>query len=254
MIRSNKADRCIYAVLLTVLLAAAAFGQASTSGELKSLAGYRYLERVENAKADARGLPLVIGLHWSSSTPQEFGEYISGFSVPVRILLLQGPYEHPRGGHSFYVRQPVSYYDMNADKKMAELLKEAEKLSKFIEAATALYSPKRKPVVIGASQGGDLSYLTAIRYGSLITAAYPLLATFDERVLSDSVPKKKKAPISVYHGDDDPIVNIASVKSHVKALSAAGYKVALTTYPRVKHDISPDMKAAFTKHISAALN
>jgi hypothetical protein len=40
----------------------------------------------------------------------------------------------------------------------------------------------------------------------------------------------------------------------VKALSAAGYKVALTTYPRVKHDISPDMKAAFTKHISAALN
>jgi len=250
MIRSTKADHSIYAMLLTILLAATAFGQTSTNGELKSLAGYRYLERTENARADAKGLPLVIGLHWSSSTPEEFGGYISGFQFPVRILLLEGPYEHPRGGRSFYVRQPVSYYDMNADEKMAQLLKEADRLGKFIEAATALCSPKRKPIVIGASQGGDLSYVTAIRHASLITAAYPLLATFDERILNDAAMDKKKVPIFVYHGDDDPIVNLGDVKGHVKALSSAGYKVRLSTYPNTKHDISPQMKKDFVRQIT----
>jgi len=247
------ACRCILALTLMAFFATAGLSQTPPDSELKSLAGYRYLERTENAKADAKDLPMVIGLHWSSSTPKEFGEYIAGFNIPVRIILLEGPYEHPRGGRSFYVRQPVSYYDMNADEKMAQLLSESEKLGKFIEAATALYTPKRKPVVIGASQGGDLSYLAAIRYGSLITAACPLLATFDERILINSGSFKKQAPIFVYHGEDDPIVRIADVNGHVKALNAAGYKIRLSTYPGTKHDISAEMKNAYLHRINTAL-
>lgn len=239
--------------ILVALLAAVGSSQSNSDGDLKSLAGYRYLERTENAKADAKKLPLVIGLHWSSSTPREFGEFLSGFSGPVRIILLEGPYEHPRGGRSFYVRQPVSYYDLNADEKMGQLLNEAEKLGKFIKAATALYSPKKKPVVIGASQGGDLSYLAAIRYGSFITAAFPLLATFDERILIDSGRSKKQAPIFVYHGDEDPIVNIADVKGHVKALAGYGYKVQLNEFSGTKHDITPDMKKTYVKDIDKVL-
>lgn len=250
---SQMACRCILALTLMAFFATAGLSQTPPDSELKSLAGYRYLERTENAKADAKDLPMVIGLHWSSSTPKEFGEYIAGFNIPVRIILLEGPYEHPRGGRSFYVRQPVSYYDMNADEKMAQLLSESEKLGKFIEAATALYTPKRKPVVIGASQGGDLSYLAAIRYSSLITAACPLLATFDERVLSETADAKKAAPIFVYHGADDPIVDIADVRSHVKALSSAGYKMKLNVYPGTKHDVSASMKRDYIKEISRVL-
>lgn len=229
------------------------FGQASPGNDLKSLAGFQYKEKVENAEPDAKNLPLVIGLHWSGSTPDEFYRDISGFDKPVRILLLQGPYEHPRGGFSFYVRQPLNYYDMSADDKMKNLLREAERLSKFIEAATVLYTPKKKPMVIGASQGGDLSYVAAIRYGSLISAAFPLLATFDERIVSDDASRRKQAPIYVYHGMEDPIVPVASVEQHVKTLRSAGFNALLSTYPGVKHDIPAVMKNDYMKQIGKVL-
>lgn len=222
-----------------------------TLGESKKLAGYNYKEKVENAGTDAKNLPLVIALHWSSSTPDEFAEYMTGFKKPVRILLLEGPYSHPREGFSFFVRSPNNYYEMSADGKMTNLLAEGEKLSKFIADATALYTPKKKPVIIGASQGGDLSYVIAIRYGSLISGSFPLLATVDERIVNNSFAKS--APINSYHGSDDPIVPIATAGQHIKLLQTSGYKAKLHTYKGAKHGIPHLMQADYIKKISRAL-
>jgi len=243
------------ACLLVIALAFPVFAdaQTNTGSESLTLAGFTYKEKVENSAAGTKDLPLVIALHWSGSTPDEFSSYISGFDQPVRILLVQGRYTHPKAGYSFYVRSPVSYYDMSPDDKMSNLLREAEELSKFIEAATTKYSPKKKPIIIGASQGGDLSYVTAIRYVSLISAAFPLLATFDERILQDKATRKKPAPIYAYHGTDDPIVPIATVKQHIKALKIAGYKAQLHEYSGIKHDIPKSMKADYMKQVAKIL-
>jgi phospholipase/carboxylesterase len=236
-----------------LILGAFAIAQPNPDGELKELAGFKYVERVENASVDDKNLPLVIGLHWSGATPNSFAADISGFEKPVRMLLVQGAYPHPDGGYSFYVQSPVSYYDMAADEKMSILLQEAEKLSKFIKAAANLYSPKKKPVIIGASQGGDLSYVTAIRYGSLISGAFPLLATFDERILRNNATRKRQAPIFAFHGTDDPIVPIATVEHHIKALTASGYNARLRSYSGIKHDIPKSMKSDYLREVGKLL-
>lgn len=115
--------RIIIGLSLFLILTLSADAQSTTVlGESRKLSGYNYKEKVENADADTKNLPLVIALHWSSSTPEEFAQYVTGLKKPVRILLLEGPYSHPREGFSFFVRSPNNYYEMSADDKMTNLL------------------------------------------------------------------------------------------------------------------------------------
>jgi phospholipase/carboxylesterase len=214
----------------------------------QEVSGYKYKQAVLNADASAEGLPLIIGLHWSGSTPDEFEKYLTGFTKPVRIILVQAPYAH-KSGYSFFSRQPKDYYQLPADEKMEMLLREGEKLSRFIEEITAQYKPKVKPVIIGASQGGDLSYVIGIRYNHLISLSCPLLATTDDRIIKP-LPSKSSAPINVFHGTADPIVNIELVKQHTKSLRANGFRVKLFKYKNIKHDISDSMKSDYVKLIS----
>ncbi|MCC6451525.1 MAG: dienelactone hydrolase family protein [Acidobacteria bacterium] len=230
-----------------------AFAQGPLLSAERSLAGFSYKELVENATLDAKGLPLIIALHWSGSSPEEFAGYISGNKGPVRILLLKGRYAHPRGGNSFYVTNPVRYYDMSADEKLANLKKEATALSVFIKAATKQYKPRGKPIITGASQGGDLSYAMAMLYPRLIAASFPMLATFDERILPKYLPRQAP-PIYVLHGTADKIVPLSTAEGHVKALKCVGFTVDLKSYEGVGHDISEGMKADLLAKIATVLS
>jgi predicted esterase len=219
----------------------------------KQLEGFFYKELMESPDTATTGIPLVIALHWMGSTPDEFSNYMSGFTKKVRVLLIEGPYAF-EGGYSFYPVSPQNYYRMPTDKKMQVLLEEGEKLSKFIDTVTRLYVPGIKPVIIGASQGGDLSYVIGIRYNHLVSLACPLLATVDNRIITPSRDKPKTlAPIIAFHGEEDPIVNVVMAKNHIKILKSFGYKANLYTYQNVKHEISATMKADFINVISKNL-
>lgn len=239
-------------LFLTAIFLTAMFlsGQAVKSQE-KQISGYNYKQVVLNADASTDGLPVIIGLHWSGSTPDEFEKYLTGFTKPVRIILVQAPYPH-KSGFSFFKRQPTDYYKLPADEKMETLLREGEKLSKFIEEVTAQYQPKIKPVIIGASQGGDLSYVIGVRYNHLISLSCPLLATMDDRIINP-LSLKNSAPINVFHGTADPIVNIETAKQHTKSLKKKGFKAKLHKYKNIKHDIPDSMKSDYLKLINRVL-
>jgi phospholipase/carboxylesterase len=234
------------------LLTAIFLNAQEVKSQAKQLAGYDYKEVVLNADPAAAGLPVVVGLHWSGSTPDEFEKYLTGFTKPVRIILVRAPYAH-KSGFSFFSRQPKDYYKLPDDEKMAALLAEGEKLSRFVEELTARYRPKIKPVIIGASQGGDLSYVIGIRYNHLISLSCPLLATMDNRIIKP-VEVKNAAPINVFHGTADPIVNIGLVEEHTRILKKNGFKTRLRKYKDIKHDIPDSMKADYVKLIDRVLS
>jgi phospholipase/carboxylesterase len=227
--------------------------QLSEKEPLNELAGYKYKHVVMNADSSGSGLPIIIGLHWSGSTPDEFAAYLDDFKIPARLIFVQAPYPHKKG-FSFFSRQPKDYYTLPVDEKMAVLLSEGEKLSKFIEAIATLYKPSRKPIIIGASQGGDLSYVVGVRYNHLISQACPLLATMDNRIIPARKGRPQNlSPIDVFHGDADPIVNVDTVRQHVRALKNNKYKIGLHIYGGVEHDIPGEMKKDYTKLIEGML-
>lgn len=228
--------------------------KAEENRALNELAGYKYKHRLVNTDKPDASLPMVIGLHWSGSTPDEFERYLDGFTKPVRLILIQGQYPN-RAGFSFFPREPKNYYNLPADEKMSVLLQEGEKISRFVEEVTALYKPSKKPFIIGASQGGDLSYVMAIRCGHLISRSFPLLATMDNRIilpLSESA--QTRVPIDVFHGTADPIVSLETVKEHVKLLKKNGYKVKLRSYKNIEHDIPAAMEKDYIDLINKSLD
>lgn len=214
--------------------------------------GYRYKHVVLQSDSSAAGIPLVIALHWSGSSPGEFAPYIMGFDKPVRIVLVQGNYPH-RNGFSFFRRQPHDYYKLPANEKMAELLKEGERLSAFIDSVTMYYKPLKKPVIIGASQGGDLSYVIGIKYNHLISQACPLLATIDNRIIGPLLKKDKIAAIDAFHGSADPVVPVDTARSHIRALKKNKFKARLHIYKDIKHDIPDAMKTDYLELINKVL-
>lgn len=216
----------------------------------KELEGFRYQEIIANTTSTNQKLPIIIGLHWMRSNPNEFYTFLKSIKSPVRILLLEGKYPF-KEGFSFYPVEPENYYKMDADSKMKVLKDEGTKLAKFIKTIIKKYNPSKKPIIIGASQGGDLSYFIAIHHSNHIGLSCPLLATIDNRLI---VKKgKSKVQINAFHGEEDPIVNVNDAKKHIELLKINSFNATINTYKEVKHDISDEMKSDFSKLIDSYL-
>ena len=108
------------------------------SQKLNELSGYKYKDTTINANSNDNGLPIIIGLHWRGSTPDEFGKYLKDLKIPVRLILLQGQYPDDEVNYSFFKIVPKDYYTLPTDEKMEILLQEGEKLSKFTEYMSKL--------------------------------------------------------------------------------------------------------------------
>jgi phospholipase/carboxylesterase len=229
--------------------------QTVQSQELHELSEYKYKDTTINANSNENGLPIIIGLHWRGSTPDEFGKYLKDLKTPVRLILLQGQYPDDEVNYSFFKIVPTDYYTLPTDEKMKILLEEGEKLSKFIKAVTLKYKPTKKPVIIGASQGGDLSYVIGVRYNNLVSLSCPLLATMDNRIIKPLSKKSQKqiSKIEVFHGITDKIVLIDTVKQHIQVLKDNKFKVNLHSYEDNTHSISNKMMNEFTELITRHL-
>ena len=253
--------RVLLAMVLLLPVAANAQSTLGDSGQIECeatipgieaerLAGYCYEQFVTNAAHNTEALPIVIALHWSTSTPAEFQTHVRGLQQPARVVMPQGPYPK-KAGFSFYPASP-NYYELPADEKMPRMLHEADRLSAFITAVSKKYPSPLKPVLIGASQGGDLSYAIAIHDPGKISLSIPLLATIDERLIG-------KAPagavaVRAFHGADDKIVPLADAARHVAALAGAGHDARLRAYPGTGHDIPADMQRDYLLTIDRHLS
>jgi phospholipase/carboxylesterase len=223
--------------------------------KLIELNGYKYIHKTINADSSDNGIPIIIGLHWRGSTPDEFGKFLTGFKSPVRLILLQGQYPDDEVNYSFFKIIPTDYYTLPPDEKMKMLLQEGEKLSKFIKAISLLYKPTKKPIIIGASQGGDLSYVIGIRYNNLVSLSCPLLATMDNRIVKPLNKKLQRqiSKIEVFHGVADKIVLLETAQQHITLLNDNKYKVNLHSYDNNTHSISNTMMTDFTELIDRHL-
>ena len=229
--------------------------QTVSNQELNELSGYKYKHIILNCDSSDNGIPVIIGLHWRGSTPDEFGKFLTGFKSPVRLILLQGQYPDDEVNFSFFKIIPTDYYTLPTDEKMKNLLNEGKKISEFIKAISTIYKPTKKPVIVGASQGGDLSYVIGICYNNLVSLSCPLLATMDNRIIKPLNKKSQRqaSKIEVFHGIADKIVLIDTVRQHIRLLKKYKYEVNLHTYDKNTHSISNLMMTEFTELIDRHL-
>jgi predicted esterase len=208
------------------------------------LEGFRYCEITNGEETGNNNLPLVVLFHYSSSTPEELLTYFDSLTVPVRLILPRGNHRK-RGGYSYYI--PDHYAKDSVTQKLS-VKQTADSVAAFIKAIGKKY--KTRPVVSGISQGGDLSLLLAFYYPQLIKASFPI-AGFVHRQAFDDFKKApaKSVPVFIFQGEDDPIVSLKYTQREVAVLSKV-FRISLFTYPKTGHDVSPEMKKAYSSLIS----
>jgi phospholipase/carboxylesterase len=217
-------------------------GAGSEHDPAGSIGGYRYLTFVTEKAKPGERLPMIVGLHYSGARPETIVADFAGIDFPARIILPQGRYPR-RADYSWF---PSDYGKMEAaaQKKMTfEILNE---ISAFIDSASTKYPTRGKPVVVGTSYGGDLSFLLAIHHPDRVRAAFPVAARFLPEWMPSNPRCKADCPlVVVMHGDQDQTVPMEPTRNATELLAGMGLPIEFHRYLGVGHDFSDSMRRDF---------
>lgn len=84
----------------------------------------------------------------------------------------------------------------------------------------------------GLSQGGHGTWAIAANHPDLFAAIAPICGSGEKSMAEKLV----NMPIWIFHGEDDPVVNVESARQMAEYLKAAGGSCKLTIYPGVGHN------------------
>jgi len=181
-------------------------------------------------------LPLVVLLHGRGNRPQVPKGPLSA-SVPFRMFLPQAP--DPLGDGYTWLATPTS--DPDAQLFARSLAGRADQLAPAIEAFRRLRPTLGKPILIGFSQGGILSYALATRFPEHFGAAFPLAAWLPPPLYPQPRKGESFPYIFAQHGSADSIVPESRARQTVQALRARGLHVDFREAKDVGHVVAPAM-------------
>lgn len=133
---------------------------------------------------------------------------------------------------------PISWLDGSSEQEMAEGAERAKKtLHAYLDEAMAEegMTPDRT-IIIGFSQGTMMSLDVTMRRDE----AFAGLVGFSGRLIESDAPMTCKTPVLLVHGDQDPMVPVASIHEAREALEKADVPVLWHISEGVGHGIAPD--------------
>lgn len=142
-----------------------------------------YTERVRGE--DAPDLPIVVGLHFHGSDARITDLVLfTGFTGPCRLIFPHGAF--PVGdGYSWY---DGVFYDLADSAKCKVITAVAADLASLLEDLARHHPEAPKPIVVGASQGGDLAAAVAVLHPDTVGLAIPVAANWLTPVSSVFAP------------------------------------------------------------------
>jgi phospholipase/carboxylesterase len=207
-----------------------------------------WVDRVTPAggESDAQPLPLVVAIHGLGDAPDRFCRLFDDFRARAHVACPRAFAKHGQSGWSWF---PPG---KKGAEQAADIAAAADRLAAAVATHAASKPTTGKPIVVGFSQGGALSFALAVRHASAVRLAVPVGGWLP----SDLRPGAGAAvaPIVALHGEADQRVPIDPTREAIGALVAAGAGVELKTFPGVGHSIPPEVRSALFAAILEALD
>lgn len=204
-------------------------------------AGLRYLERCLGPCKPGEAIPLVILIHGLGDRPRpDWLASANGIQSPLRLVMPEAPTPYHRGFAWFPFR-----VGNNEPQALARGIAAAEaRLARTMAVLSERRPTRGRPLVMGFSQGGMLSFALALRHPELVALSLPMSGFLPQPLWPADKPAGKRFPrIVATHGDTDDIVPIAPARQLVAELDRLGYAATLREFPGVGHQVTPDMEA-----------
>ncbi len=210
------------------------------------------LEFLEFTTGNAKNtdkLPLIVGVHGMGDNPQSFSRLLRGLDFPARVIIPRGPTPHGRGARWF----ASSRGNIDREDLAVEMKESGLRLAALLQWLPKQRPTLGKPVVLGFSQGGMLSFLLAIEHGETIGAAFPLAGTLPRALWPTSSAKTAAVPICALHGDADRVLPLPPTQKLTQHLLDQQAHTALTIYPGIGHSLSSPMKKKLYQMLRTAV-
>lgn len=218
---------------------------ATQGAAAESPPGFEYSETLSAGARATEALPLILALHGLGDAPSRFLQLFEGFPCPARIVAPHSGDPYGSGYSWFEFRR--------GDPNFAAptIAARADALALFVSRLSRERPTRGRPLVTGFSQGGALSFAIAAEHGSEVAGVFPVGGWLPEGV-PEKVFGKDSAPISAFHGQDDPLVTVDRPRAAVARLEKDGFRVKLQEFPGVGHSIPPSLRAALFQELGAA--
>ena len=247
MPRAAHAARSVL-VFVSVLVAG---GAAFASPAPRAAQPLPYVEIVTGGAPPDAELPLVIALHGRGDTAEGFAHLFRTLPVRARVAVLRPPHAFGPGQAWFLgARAHVE----NRPAIAAELLALGDRVVSTAEAIRAARPTRGKPVVMGFSQGGMLTWAVAVEHPRAFGAAFPVAGfLFPEMLERVRLDARALPRIVAFHGGADPLISVDEDRRGVRLLEARGARIDLRVYPGVQHELPPELRRDLFTELTQAI-
>lgn len=207
------------------------------------------MAQLDYVKVETQSQPdaAVIWLHGLGADGHDFESIVPALSLPkhyaIRFIFPHAPHRPVTINGGMRMRAWYDILEISLERKvdMTQIELSTEQISALIEEQIKQGIPSERIVLAGFSQGGVITYQTAL-LGSHKLAGIMALSTYV--VDADLIPEADNSinhntPILIHHGSQDPIVPIELATSAREVLNKKGYQVTSKDYA-MPHSVCPE--------------
>jgi phospholipase/carboxylesterase len=188
--------------------------------------------------------PMIVALHGLGDRPDNFVALFGEFRTRARIV---APHSHDAYGDGFAWFAP---FGPMSDEAAPAMAKAADEVAAFTENAAKAWPTLGKPLIVGFSQGGALSYAIAVRHADAIGGAFPIGGWLPPP-LWPTARASSPLPIFAFHGNADNRVPIERDRAGVAELEKLGFAVQFNEAEGVGHAIPPPVRTPLFAALAA---
>ena len=190
----------------------------------------------------------VIWLHGLGADGNDFAPIVPDLQLPedltVRFIFPHAPAIPVTVNGGFVMPAWYDILEMDIDRKVDinGLIESAAQIEKFVERELERGINSKKIVIAGFSQGGAVAYHFALGYGKPLAGLLAMSTYFATSDIANYSEANTAIPISIQHGQYDPVVPMKLAQKAITDLNARGYTPEYRSYP-MEHSVCPEQIA-----------
>jgi len=210
------------------------------SQEGGTFAGFSYIEYVTGGADPNSRLPLIVYFHSLGSEPRGLAKNLQDLPLRARVVMPRGNDTWGKGPAWWSMRSKTE--DQHA--LALAMNYTARQMTNFIREIARCRPTLGKPVIVGHSQGGMMTYAVAAAAPGLVRAAVPASGW-----LPTELWPKKLPPTVALHGTRDVTVAYGRTKNFLERAIEAGLPIQFIPIEGAGHGLSGDLRVTWKSAI-----